>query len=246
MRSHEAVLLLNRPRPAAERFVSGLPGSVLDRVQVCFAPLVGIRPVDSPIDWQDARGIIFTSSNGVAAASAADTFRGFPCYCVGRATTAAAKAAGWAAQMAGQTADDLVATLQNEAKTGPLLHLHGRHTRGDIAARLTASGLKTRAQVLYDQDLLPFTDAAQRVLRADLPVITLLFSPRTARHFAQTVQYSAPLWLGALSDAVAKPLFSLEKAPIEVAKSPDAESMGEVLEILLNRASRVEAGQGEY
>ena len=132
------VLLMTRPRAASERFVSALPVEVADRVEVCIAPLMEIALSDAPITAADAQGVIFSSANGVQAARAAGLEPRLPAFCIGRATTAAATGAGWDARFAGEDADALVATLARTRPATPLLHLHGAHTRGDIAGRLTA------------------------------------------------------------------------------------------------------------
>ena len=70
-----------------------------------------------------------------------------------------------------------------------------------MAARLTESGLTTREQPIYRQQLLPLSDEASHAAEGDQPIIAPLFSPRTARQFADVWAGSAPLWLAAISEA---------------------------------------------
>ena len=240
-----AILLMTRPRGASARFVAQLPDAVRDRVTVCISPLMGIEPLAAPVDWQDAAGVIFTSANAVDVLSDDDQRRDLPAYCVGDATARAARARGWSAREMGGKADALVAGLLAAPDPGPLLHLGGVHTRGNIVERLRQAGRSARAQAIYDQVAIPLSEAAHRSLRGTRPVIAPIFSPRTARHFARQLSATAPLLLGALSDAVAKPLRGLTREPVRIAETPTAAAMSAVVQILLARADRVETDRGE-
>lgn len=237
-------LLLTRPRDASKRFAAALPDGLRARLDIVLAPLIDIRPVATAFDPGPARGLIFTSVNGVAAAAALTADRGLPCYCVGRVTTATARAAGWQAQTAGVDARALVAALIATPPPAPLVHLRGVHASGDIAGDLTRAGIETRAQAIYDQHLLPLSTEAHRLLDGDDPVIVPLFSPRSARQFAGQVRGRAPLLLAAISPAAAEPLESLTAGALLVAPSPDAAAMAELVGELAERANRVEGGTG--
>ena len=239
-------LLMTRPRAASERFVAQLSQAVQDNIKPIYSPLLDIRPVGGDVDVGDARGLIFTSSNGVAAAARIMTDRDLPCFCVGQATTAAAKRQGWSATMAGESAEALIAGLLRQRPDGPLLHLRGESGVGDVAQTLTQLGLTTREQVVYRQDLLPLSDEAVSALGGEAPVIAPIFSPRTARHFADLAQPAAPLLLAAMSDAVAKPLVSLGAQTIRVAKRPDSDAMATAVEKLVKQALRVEGGSDAH
>ena len=237
-------LLMTRPRAASERFVSALPVEVADRVEVCIAPLMEIALSDAPITAADAQGVIFSSANGVQAARAAGLEPRLPAFCIGRATTAAATGAGWNASFAGEDADALVATLARTRPATPLLHLHGAHTRGDIAGRLTAAGLPTRGLPVYDQRLLPLSPAAKRHLAGQTPVIAPLFSPRTARQFAEQIAAPDRVHAIALSPAVAEVLAGKSFASLVTVDRPEADLMIGAIAGNLARLCRVE-GRGE-
>lgn len=240
METPQAVLLMTRPLLAAARFVDQLPPSVRSRVLVCYAPLLEISPTPDPIKIKGIQGLIFTSAAGVTAVAAALGETDLPCFCVGTGTGKAVQDLGWTLAHVSPTAKALIAALIDIGPAAPMLHLSGRHTRGDIAQTLTQAGIETRSQVTYDQHLCALDLQALTYLQGDLPVIAPLFSPRTARHFALQAHGSAPLWLGALSPSVAEPLADMAKMAISVADAPDAESMCDVVEKLLNLAVRVE------
>ncbi len=234
---------MTRPRAASERFFAQLPDRSRSRVQVIYSPIIEIRPLAVEVDISDAQGVIFTSANAVNAAASIGVPSGLPAYCVGPATTGTAKGAGWDAQMVGGTAEELVATLLQTRPHSPLLHLRGEHSRGQIAERLTASGLTTREQPVYRQRLLPLTEEAATIARGDTPVIAPLFSPRSARHFADIWTGTAPLWLAAISEATAGPLYSLDYERLKIAQEPTPKKMRKAVKKLVKHAMRVEGSR---
>lgn len=237
---------MTRPVDGATAFVDQLPVPVRNGIEVCFSPLMRIDALVQDLDLGDARGVVFTSAQGVRIASTLSDRRDIPCYCVGSATTEVAQGAGWQAQQMGQTGDALVAALIAAPPQGPLVHLSGQHVRGDICDKLSAAGVTTARQVIYDQTLLELTKPAQTHLAGPRPVIAPFFSPRTARHFAQRHAGRAPLWLAALSPAVAEPLGGLDAQALIVAERPDTGAMSGVVELLLSKACRVEADQSPH
>ncbi|AVO37191.1 uroporphyrinogen-III synthase [Pukyongiella litopenaei] len=237
------ILLMTRPPAASDRFVADLPEPVRDRTDIVASPLIGIDPLPVTLSLAGVAGLLFTSANGVAASAALTGNRDLPAYCVGEVTAQAARDAGWDATCVGLDARELVAALTRSRPAAPLLHLRGVHASGDIAGDLTAAGLPTRAQAVYDQQLLAPTPEALGVLTGAVPVIAPLFSPRTARHFA-TLPATAPLHLLALSEAVAEPLRALEFRELLIAAQPDAASTAVLVETCVNRLARVEAEPG--
>ena len=196
------------------------------------------------VEFGDSAGLIFSSANGVNAAALLNVDRSLPAYCVGPATTQAAQNAGWDAQMRGATAQELVANLLKFKPRIPLFHLRGEHSRGNVAERLTESGLTTREQPIYRQQLLPLSDEASQAAEDNQPIIAPLFSPRTARHFADVWAGSAPLWLAAISEAAAEPLKTLRFERLKIADEPTPDKMQKAVKKLLNHVMRVESAPG--
>lgn len=239
---------MTRARDASERFVANLPAELrigaAGGPRLVISPLIDIVPRAAAVELDGTRGIVFTSANGVRVAAGLTGRRDLPCFCVGEATTALARAQGWPADCAGLDADGLVDTLCRRRPAAPLLHLRGANARGDVAQRLTAAGLETREQVIYDQPLRSLSNEAKEALSGSDPVIVPLFSPRVARHFASMSTGGAPLFLAAMSDAVANPLLSLDFKRLEVADRPDAAGMAEAVARLAGLANRVVGGSG--
>jgi uroporphyrinogen-III synthase len=171
--------------------------------------------------------LIFTSANGVAAAGPG---QGRTAWCVGARTAAVAREAGYAAHVAGRTAEELVEHLRALRPAGRLVHLHGAHTRGDVAARLAEAGLQVGDFAVYDQvPLEPGPEFAAAL--ASAPLFVPLFSPRSAVLFAEAAARTgarAPdrnLLLLALSPAVREALPAQLQGVTAVCDRPDATAM---------------------
>lgn len=234
------VVLMTRPRPAADQFVAMIPKSLKDRFDFVFSPLIEIAPLAHSKDVDEFSGVIFTSANAVSAFSSRDSAPDVPAYCVGEKTTSSAGQAGWSAQFKGQNADELVETLINERINGPLLHVRGQFSRGEIAERLTRAGIPVAERIVYDQRLVPLSAEARDAVALAPVCIAPIFSPRTARQFANEVTNTGKIVVVALSDAVAEPLRTCGFRAIYVADQPDAESLAQTFQFCAELLTRVE------
>lgn len=235
-----AILLMTRPQDAAQRFVAMLPVTLTSKLRVVYSPLISIRVLDDEINLKDGEAVIFTSSSGVLAASGIPDHAKSKAYCLGSRTREIAEDAGWNAETIGKNADDMVANLLQHRPSAPLVHLRGQHARGRISKRLTEAGLTCRESVVYDQNLLDLTAEAHSVLAMPHEVIVPLFSPRTARQFADLCPKGAKLHLIAMSDAVEKPLECLKYSSLWVSREPEAQSVAELVQDVAARLIRVE------
>lgn len=226
-------LLMTRPVAASQRFWQALPEALRAQLTLIVSPLLEIQPVPFDVDYQEYRAVIFTSAHGVD--QAGQVPGSMPAYCVGERTTAAARAQGWDAQYMGQTADALVAALPGQGVDGPVLHLHGRHTRMNVSAALSQNGLSCRGITVYDQHLLPLSEAAQTSLSTGKRHIVPLFSPRTAQQFAYECNTATNIFFIAMSEAVAEPLKSLDYMELQVSQAPDADAMAKLVSIAADR-----------
>ena len=225
-------LLMTRPRASAEDFVASLSEPLRAAVRVCHSPLMEIRALGSLPDLSQVAAVIFTSANGVDFAGEG---LGRPCHCVGDTTAARATSRGWQVHTVSKNADSLVATLARLMPEGPLLHLSGRHQRGQIAERLTALGIRTDAAAVYDQPLLPLSEEAQDLLSGPGVVLVPLFSPRTAAQFAGQAGTLRRVRVLCISAAVAEPLQHLPLEEIVVAAHPDGAAMRQGLEMMMGK-----------
>lgn len=221
-------LLMTRSVAATRQFWNNLPAEVRADLQLVASPLLNIAPVAFEVEIPAYKAVIFSSVNAVVHASKQSVRS--EAICVGTRTTATAMQYSWRATCLGQTAEQLIAAaLREKGATGPLVHLHGRHTRGDIARRLTDGGVHCDQHVIYDQVLTHLSAEAKNSLRSNKRHIVPLFSPRTAQRFAYECGTAANIFFLAMSDAVAEPLKSLDYMELQISRAPDAASMAELV-----------------
>ncbi len=194
--------------------------------QIIISPLLKIEILPIEQDVSKYQALIFTSENGVRAYVKSQGQAGLPAYCVGGRTAKAATDAGLKAYSADGSADELVALVQGAGLNGPILHIRGEYTRGNIAQRIDA---QVDEAVAYRQAPVDLTHEAQSVLQGGRAVILPLFSPRTAQLFFKLVTNSnVQLQVVAISEAVKEAILgsnSPENMIITVADTPDAVAM---------------------
>ena len=221
------LLVLTRPAAQAKRFVHALPSELQEAVQVIYAPLLSIKQRDVG-DLTGVQGLVLTSQNAVQALHGQQV-AGLRAFCVGGQTTRAALAVGLDAISFDGNADDLVDGVSAHAPTGPLVHLRGGHTRGDVAGRLTAMGFPTSERVVYDQ----IAQSLHKTLKQDLALgvraIAPLFSPRTARLFAAECQEALQTDVICLSHAVASDLATGRYRAVHTCAKPTGEAMAQAI-----------------
>lgn len=224
------LILLTRPQAQSERFAAALRQQI-DTPEVLIAPLMEAQFLQPVVPLRHWQGIVLTSETGVEAArriTAAGATLPERAYCVGDRTTEAARDAGFTAISARGAATDLVDDLVARKLAGPLLHLHGKASRGNVAARLSAAGTETISLVGYAQRPLPAGPGLIAVLRERRPVLLPLFSPRSAELFRDQLAMigaTAPIWVVAMSAAVALALQPFVPGRIAVARRPDGAAM---------------------
>lgn len=217
------VLIVTRPGAAAQDFARAAVRGFA--VRTLISPVMGIDPVEPGPLPTPVGAVVLSSAHGAERACQLGLPEGLPAYCVGPRTTRAARDGGFSAEETGPTAEALVQVLSERAVPGPLLHLRGRHTRGEVAARLTAAGRDCAERVVYDQVAVPLSGAAQAALRGSAPVVLPLFSPRTAVLLSEMAEPGASRHVVAISDEVARQAAALGPASLHRADTPDGAAM---------------------
>lgn len=233
-RANKPILLLTRPQPQSLRFAAELRQRFGTEWRMVISPLMQMRFLAPAMDPSAFAGVIFSSETGVAAVAAPLAQTGARCYCVGQRTAAAARVRGWNVVLTGPDAGGLAAVITAAGTQGPLLHFHGLHVAGNLTQRLVSAGLETVSAVVYDQQAQLPTPKMLAVLAGPVPILVPLFSPRSAQLFQQAAAAAqAPLWIAALSPAVAEAL-SLPVARLVVAAKPTGEAMLDAVAALLS------------
>lgn len=223
IQSRALSILLTRPLAQSQRFGGELAKATA--LPIVISPLMEARLLPAKPPKGDFSAIVLTSETGAVAAGRMREHLPLRAWCVGDRTAQVAASLGFATTSARGDATALMALIQREAEVGPLLHLRGAEARGDIAETLTKGGIVTESVVVYDQIETTLSPEALALVHGKQPLIVPLFSPRSARLFAQISGPRPGLWLAALSEAVSNELTVLNPHGLEIADSPDSGGM---------------------
>ena len=231
-----ARLLLTRPRQDSLALAD-----VLARrgVSALIEPMMTIRIDEAArLDLSGVQAVLLTSANGaraLAAAAPEKAARRVPVLAVGCATAQAARAAGFGTVTAADGDVDALAALATarlRPGAGRLVHVAGRVSTGDLAARLSAAGFEAERVPLYDAVAVgALSPPARQALEAQTLAGVALFSPRTARLFAKLLRESGlettarALTAFCLSQAVAVAVETLSWKRVCVAAAPRQEAL---------------------
>ncbi len=226
-------LILTRPKAQSEGFAAEVMASWDGPLQIIQSPLIEIVPLEVQPTPTDA--VIFTSANGVASAARLNLTVGLTAWCVGSKTAALAKAAGFAPIEGPGDANGLIATIIASHPSGRIVHIRGKHARGDVSKRLNAAGIACMDLVTYDQRERPLSVQAHETISAANFVIFPLFSPRTATILAKQEPISSDVVIIALSEAVRDALPVGFARQVITAEKPDQAAMLEATLALLHQ-----------
>jgi uroporphyrinogen-III synthase len=224
------MILLTRPQAQSERFAAALQQK-MQGLEVVIAPLMAAKFLLPEVALRNWRAIILTSETGAEAAgrmAAEGAVLPKLAYCVGDRTAFAAREAGFTASSAQGDATALADDLVRRKVGGPLLHLRGKATRGDVVTRLMSAGIEAESLVCYEQASLQADLGLIAVLHQTRPILIPLFSPRSAELFCEQVALvgiSAPLWVVAMSEPVADAVSPLRPDKTAIATRPDGAAM---------------------
>ena len=220
----QPTVILTRPAAQAARFADALKEAGVE-VPILLAPLMDIVPVAPDMRFDDVAHIILTSANGVDQAARLALPASVVAWCVGTQTARAAQALGFDVRNARGTSKELIALIKNASPTGKMVHLRGAHARGEIAKTLRAAGCDVVDCITYEQVRLPPSEALRATLGRIDSCVVPLFSPRSARIFAEITPRQAALHHVAISEAT---LQATAKGPMDkvfLAPQPDQSGM---------------------
>ena len=238
-------ILITRPEPAASDFAAQLRARLGVGVQIVTSPIMQIEQVAGALpDLSRAGTLVLTSVHAACALSDLPRATRPTCYCVGAATAAAARAAGFPAVDGGGDARALLARILADRPPGPIHYLRGEHVAADLVADLSAAGYETAETVIYRQREQPLSAEAEALLSDDVPVVLPLFSPRSAALFFQAAVNCAPLYIAAISRNAADRVPPGRAARLLVTDAPTAEAMLATIQALASAVKRVETGTG--
>ena len=202
---------------------------------VTVDPLLSIiLKSDVPLDRTRVQALLVTSANGLRALGARADFsvwQTVPIYAVGPTTAGMARDLGFDQVVEAQGDVVSLAALAIDAldpDAGPVIHVSGTVTAGDLRGTLERAGLWVETAVLYEAKaadaLAPETAAALAAGEIDG---VLLYSRRSAEIFVELCKKATPspdieqTHAFCLSGNAAAPLQSLSLASIQVALRPN-------------------------
>jgi uroporphyrinogen-III synthase len=108
---------------------------------------------------------------------------------------------------------------------GPLLHIRGRVSIGNLATRLSEYGIETHEAVGYEQNVCAPSDALIQLLQGRKPMILPLFSPKSAK-ILKTLSTNREHWhVVAMSQAVAEIFDANNVLKLDIAQQPNGAAM---------------------
>ena len=165
-------LVILRPEPGAKATTQAARRLGLDAAAM---PLFSVQPVDwATPDPNEFDALLLTSANAIRhGGDGLDRLRSLPAHCVGDATAATARDAGFSIGTIGSSGvDALLETLPPDLR---LLHLHGADRREPEGQGQTIRGI-----IVYRAAELPTPDALAEL--ADC--VVAVHSPRAAARFS--------------------------------------------------------------
>ena len=187
----------------------------------------------------DISGVVFTSANGVRTYAARRNDRHLPAWCVGPATSQAARDGGFETvhESAGNAVDLAhFITTRTPVPERPLLHVANAAAVGTLKETLESQGYRTVFAPLYDmRPARSLPDEVARCLDRNARTIILLHSEKGARAFAAlTISRELINCIGvAISDRASGPLERSNLRAIYTAEAPNEDGLFAALEIAL-------------
>lgn len=203
---------------------------------VVAEPLLQITFLDVSVpELEKFKALIFTSRNGVRAFGRISAHREMPVFAVGDSTARFARESGFQRVCSADgNVESLVALIVETIKPseGPLLHVAGSVTAGDLSGDLQRLGYKITRTVMYDSRMSEeLSTRTIRMIRNGAVDCVALFSPRTARTFAKLAEHSGILEccrdmsVMCLSTAVAIPVSGFPWRQVLIASEPKLEAL---------------------
>jgi uroporphyrinogen-III synthase len=191
-----------------------------------LAPLLVREPSPCAPLGPSVQALLFTSSTAPPVfATQFEAYNTLPTLCVGDATAAAARRAGFTDVRSADGDVDALASLAAAAfdpRNGPLAHISGADVAGDLAGRLQALGHTIERRIVYKA----FAVSALPAAFAGPLDLVLFHSPRAAGAFlALGAPRSEALIAACLSPAIADAAAAVAWRQVIVAPAPREEAL---------------------
>jgi len=220
-------VLVSRPAEGAAAFVRSLK-ACKDVFEPILAPAFGYQYIT--YDFPDFDNAIFTSKIGVETAPEG---QGRVAWCVGDATTNAARKKGYDGRNASGDAEALIKVILEARPMARLLHIRGETSRGNITRRLVSHGLRCVDAVTYLKAPLDPPDCLHRQLMTRRSVIVPLFSAETVSILSDWGLSFRTAHVVAISRHVETSARILTPRTVTISNNPDLASMTHAVAALI-------------
>ncbi|MEM1086826.1 MAG: uroporphyrinogen-III synthase [Pseudomonadota bacterium] len=227
-------VLVTRAEPGASETVARLTDLGLRAIKTPVMHVIASAEMILPNTSQFA-GLIFTSANGVRAFADRSKNRSQTAWCVGPATAAAAREAGFAqVEESAGDARDLAAYVGERCHpdTKPMLHIANAAAKGDLKQVLEGLGFDVVFCPLYKMErAVSLSDKAIDILKSESKSIIFAHSEKGAAAFVALSQ-GLPLQnlkAVAISERAAAPLIQAGLTGIEIAPTPNEDGLFKAL-----------------
>lgn len=223
-------VIITRAQPGADETAARV--SAMGHMPLVSPALQLVANTDVALPERGAyESLVFTSANGVRFYAERTGARDKTAWCVGPATAAAAREAGFGdVQESAGNAIDLAAFIAQHRAPNPLpvLHIANAAAKGNLASALNKAGLEALFAPIYRAETAPMlSPAVEKILGAKLSAIVLVHSAKGAAAFAALAADlpTAHLSAVAISVQAAKPLMSLGVGEIHIARAPHEDGL---------------------
>jgi uroporphyrinogen-III synthase len=189
-------------------------------------------------DLEKFEALIFTSRNGLRAFGRVSAQRNIPIFAVGDSTARLAREVGFQQVLSADGDVESLAALivgAMEPLSGPLLHVAGSVTAGDLCGKLQRLGYAIVRDVMYESRMSEeLSTRTIQMIRNGAVDYVALFSPRTARTFARLAEHSGifehcrDMSVICLSPVVAAAINGMPWRQILIAREPKFEALIEL------------------
>jgi uroporphyrinogen-III synthase len=230
-------VIVTRAEPGASETMARLAGMSFTAIP---SPMLELKALEAPMpDLSGIGNLVFTSANGVrffvdAVGGLTDLVAHLTAWCVGPATTDAARAAGFQKIERGDgNSDDLAALiLSSEGPKEGFVHVANTAAAGNLVAQLSAAGRDARFLALYETvPASRLNPEARQALRSGATSVVLVHSAKAANAFAALTAgwpMEATIFV-TISEAAAAPLRSLNARAVIFAAKPNEDALMEAL-----------------
>jgi uroporphyrinogen-III synthase len=225
---NKPTIILIRPFDQSISFAADFISLTGSDAQIRPCPLLRIVPTVDQIKIGDVSALLFTSTNAVRVYQSLCEPRRIRAFCVGAATTKAARNAGLIATSADGDVSDLLELVTARHMEGepPYLYLRGAEITGDLSGILNDRGTPCRQEVIYRQSPASMSTEILDIIRTESVVIPV-FSANSARALCAQLAGITPfdLRIVSISKTTSNALTKMENTTVILAPRPSRKGM---------------------